>query len=164
MILFCGQKLKIFQKLTIFLLVFLFIFTSSPSLVWAAEEAVGNDLSAGTNTAPESTTTPIDNTDSTPVESNATSIPADQTADQSDQVKPDSESAKPSNNSLLDEEGDPNYGDARKPVGEKINIETDGSTGALIYTFPLTPIGKPPALAGATKKALSFTFSALNIV
>jgi hypothetical protein len=28
----------------------------------------------------------------------------------------------------------------------------------------LTPIGKPPALAGATKKALSFTFSALNIV
>ena len=154
MFLFCGKKLKIFQKLTIFLLVFLFILTSSPSLVWAAEEAVSNDLSAGINTGPTpdasvpapdtSTLVPADNpsepadTTTPPAESNATSTPVDQTAAQSDQVKSDSESAKQSNNSLLDEEGDPNYGDARKPVGEKINIETDGSTGALIYTFPLT--------------------------
>ena len=45
------------------------------------------------------------------------------------------------------------------------NYVYEGNTGtSFANPHAVTTIGKPPALAGVTKKALSFTFFALNIV
>ena len=97
------------KRLTVLTLVFLFIF-SSPGLLLAAE-----------NAANESTDT-------------------EEQPAQSDQAN-ESESADSidgGTSPLGREDGDPEYGDERKPAESKLRLDMDTLTGALLYTYPIT--------------------------
>ncbi|MFA5188562.1 MAG: FG-GAP-like repeat-containing protein [Patescibacteria group bacterium] len=122
------------SKLTMSALVFLFIFTSSPGLALAAEEAVSPEAPADTSASAGSTDT------STPTTDTTTPTPAEAPADQAslDGAKADTESQDQGMDTLTEEEDPENSPETKKAAENKFNLETDGSTGALIYTFPLT--------------------------
>ncbi|MBN1326076.1 hypothetical protein JW977_03820, partial [Candidatus Falkowbacteria bacterium] len=126
-----NKSFVLLKKPIFILMAFLFIF-SSPGLALAAEE-ISSD-SSDTNqesqaTAPESVA----------IEDNLISSEANTTAgsEQSDTSEEVSEEPAEQQSLLDEEDPEENSIETKKAAENKVNLETDSATGALIYTFPI---------------------------
>jgi hypothetical protein len=111
------KQTPIFKKLTISMLVFLFVFSS---FGYALAAEVNNESSVS---APqESESTEVGNEDA----KNTDAI----SDNQNTELPPPSEGE--SSRSTLTEEDDSQYRDSRKPIENKLHIDKDNTTGAMI--------------------------------
>ena len=124
---FKGEKKIIFnyyKKLTIGLFVFLFIF-SSPGLLLAVEEATSDNSQSSSQAEASS-----NKAEQTTSESSTQNLAESETSIAEEGID--------GGFAPLGKGSDPEFGYERKPIENKPHLETDNTTGALIYSYPLT--------------------------